>query len=167
MRLIGCQLRDIFKGRYDLVLDRAAEPIRLRLANLHPTDIDTTIVGSSANISVDLENNGVANAPAFEVAVITSVTDPLNNGAGVGMTAFAPIAVASLATGAGISRGAGAINLPNRAQDWDVCTIAIVDPPTSTRAAGSVFESNEGDNERAGCCRVYGPNPDFNGPAAC
>ncbi|HSW22802.1 MAG TPA: hypothetical protein VLJ62_08545 [Burkholderiaceae bacterium] len=46
--------------------------------------------------------------------------------------------------------------LPNRTQDWDVCSVAIVDPVANGgQAWGSVWESNESDNPWSSCTRIY------------
>jgi hypothetical protein len=169
LRLTDCRLDEMYKGRYEVSIDRHPDWTvgPLKLPNLHPADINEVVVGASVNLSADIENTGRWNAPAFEVAVIGTVTDPLNGGAAVSTTPFPPIAIPSLAVGATVTGSAGAVSLPNRNQDWDVCTVVVVDPPTKARASGNVLESNEADNQRDGCCRVYGPNPDLNGPPAC
>jgi hypothetical protein len=164
-----CNLYELYK-RYDLGIELipAGPALRLNLPNLAPTDLDFTLVGSGANVGVDVENIGVRGATTFEVVAVGSVHDPLRGGASVGMTPLPPRTVSGLAAGAGVAVGMGTIFLPNRNQDWDVCTIATVDPPLAGGASwGRVLESDETDNLRTACCRAYGPNPDVNGPPAC
>jgi hypothetical protein len=174
LRVLNCKLSDLTGGRF--VGDISLSPDqggRIPLPNLVVTDVDTTIVGSSANLSVQLGNIGRLNAGAFEVQLIATITDPLNGGSPFSMTALPPVSVPGLAVGAGATAFPGAVSLPNRTQDWDVCTIAIVDPPPMGRASwGNVVESNESDNQwpmpmQQGCCRAYGKNPDLSGPPAC
>lgn len=173
LRLTGCKLSDLTAGRYDLSLDVNPERPRWALPNLVISDVDTTIVGSSANMSATVSNLGVRDAAAFDVQLIVAVTNPLANGAGVSMTTLPAVTVPRLAVGAGATVYPGSVVLPNRSQDWDVCTVAIVDPPTATRSLGAVWESNESDNRwpasapQQDCCRVYGPKPDLIGPPAC
>lgn len=167
LRLTNCKLNELFYGRYELSLDRIPDAVVRPWPNLRPSHISDTLLGGSVNIVVDVENVGAAAAGAFEVAVIGTVTDPLNGGVGVNMTAFPPIVIQSLPVGATVTRSAGSVPLPNRDQDWDVCTVAIVDPPTSTSSLGKLLETDETDNRRERCCRAYGPKPDFSGPPSC
>jgi hypothetical protein len=136
--------------------------LQLNLPNLVATDIDTTVVGSSVNIEVDVENRGIRAAPIFEVAAVSTVLDPLNNGSTVSMTPLPPRTVQGLGVGAGTDVPIGTVYLPNSNQDWDVCTMAIVDPPPACTQNrwGRVLEADEGDNGRTHCCRAYGPKPD-------
>ncbi len=174
LRVSNCKLSDLTGGRYDgqITLD-PAQGGRILLPNLVVTDVDTTIVGTSANLSAQLANIGRLNAGAFDVQLIATITDPLNNGSPVSLTTLPPASVPGLAVGAGATVFPGAVSLPNRSQDWDVCTIAVVDPPPLGRPAwGAVVESTESDNQwpapaQQGCCRVYGKNPDVSGPPAC
>lgn len=167
-RLTGCKLSALYQGRYDLSVDTTPVSPVLRLPNLRPTDVDVGFVNRVGEVTVELQNNGTGNVGQFEVAGMAGVTDPLNNGLGVGsVLTFPPLVVPGLASGAGTVKYIGSVEVPNRTQDWDVCTMVVVDPPTSTRASGSVFETNEGDNQWSGCCRIYGPNPDLTGPPAC
>jgi hypothetical protein len=167
-----CRLKDLYEGRYDLTIDRRpVDP--WPLPNLVVTDVDGFVIDKGVDVSVELRNTGKRNAGPFDVTVVAGVTDPLNGGVGaVPPTPLGPVSVAGLASGASASKYAGRIFLPNRAQDWDVCAIATVDPPGAGAPAGRVWESNESDNgwpppPSDGCCRVYGPKPDVNGPPAC
>jgi hypothetical protein len=169
LRLINCKLSDFYKGRYEVAMDIYVSTPRLLLPNLHVTDIDTLVTGGNVDITFDVENSGGLNdALAFDVTVVGTVQNPLNAGLNVSTTPFPPVTVSALAIGASATRYAGTISLPNRNQDWDVCAIAIADPPaTGGPAFGRVLESNESDNMLNACCRVFGPNPDVNGPPAC
>jgi len=171
LRVTNCKLYDLTKGRYDLTLD--TDRPHWSLPNLVVTDVDVGINGTNANMSVQLANIGERNAGVFDVQLIATVTDPLRSGASVSTTTPPATTVSGLAFGAGATVYPGAVSLPNRSQDWDICTIAIVDPPPTGRPAwGSVYESIELDNrwpapQQQGCCRAYGPNPDLDGPPAC
>jgi hypothetical protein len=169
LRLIDCNLSDFFKNRYDLALDVIPEPPRLRMPNLQVSDIDGTLSGSSVQIDVEVQNNGAQNnTRAFDVAVIATVQNPLAGGAPVSSSPLPPVSIMGLAAGATTARIAGSIAVPNRNQDWDVCAVAVVDPPVVGGSAwGNVFESNETDNMLDRCCRVYGPTPDVSGPRPC
>jgi hypothetical protein len=163
----NCKLNELSGGRYDFVLDHATPPPP-QFPNLRVTKIGAFLQGVNVALRADVENNGGRNAGAFEVVLTASVNDPLQNGVGVSMTTLPPSTVPSLAIGAGATVFPGAITLPNRNQDWDVCTAAVVDPPATGRPpSGAVLESNETDNQTNACCRVYGPNPDLTGPPAC
>jgi hypothetical protein len=169
LQVLHCSLAELFKGKFDLAVEVNPRPaLQLNLPNLVPIDIDTTVVGSSVSIEVDIENRGVRAAPIFEVAAVGTVHDPLNNGSSVSTTPLPPRMVQGLAVGAGTDVSMGGVYVPNRNQDWDVCTMAIVDPPPMAgQAWGRVLEADESDNMRTHCCRVFGPKPDFNGPAGC
>ena len=167
LQITDCQLSD-FDGRYDVTLDRSVGPPPHPRPNLRPTDVDATVVGSSVNLSAELVNDGArAVTRAFEVVVVASTHDALQKGISVGMTMLPPATLQGLGIGAGAKVGIGTIVLPNRKQDWDVCSVAIVDPPLAGSTLGSLLESNESDNQIERCCRVFGPNPDLNGPPAC
>jgi hypothetical protein len=168
LRISNCKLADFYGSRYDLKLDVDRRPPVLTLPNLVPTDVDAGVNGVGVNLAVEVQNLGDRGAVASEVVAMAGVNDPLNNGSSVGVTALGPYPVPALAIGSGVVVSMGRIFLPNRNQDWDVCTLAIVDPPTAGGSAlGRIFESNESDNQWQGCCRVYGPKPDLNGPPAC
>jgi hypothetical protein len=168
LQISNCKLNDMYGGRYDFVLADPLVHVPVPLPNLHVTKIGEFVVGGNVDLRADVENNGMSNAGAFEVTLMASVHDPLQKGIGVGMTPMLPAQVPFLAIGAGATVYPGSITLPNRKQDWDVCTVVVVDPPPMGRpASGAVLESNEADNQTSSCCRVYGPNPDLNGPPAC
>jgi hypothetical protein len=168
LQISNCKLNELYGGRYDLELADPTVHVPLQFPNLHVTKIGEFVIGTNVNLRADVENNGMRNAGAFEVTLMASVHDPLQKGVRVGMTALPPTQVPFLAIGAGATVHPGSITLPNSKQDWDVCTVAVVDPPATGRpASGAVLESNEADNQTSSCCRVYGPNPDFNGPPVC
>jgi hypothetical protein len=162
LQVLRCSLAELFKGKYDLAVELNPRPeLQLNLPNLVPIDIDTVAVGSSVNIEVDIENRGIRAAPIFEVAAVGTVHDPLNNGTSVSTTPLPPRMVQGLAVGGGTDVPMGSVYVPNGNQDWDVCTMTIVDPPPMAgQAWGRVLESDESDNVRTHCCRVYGPKPD-------
>jgi hypothetical protein len=169
LRLIDCNLSDFFKN-YDVELSAIPPNPPLRMPNLQVSDIDGTLLGGTiVQIDVEVENSGTLNnTRAFDVAVVASVTNPLNGGASVSSTALPPVSIMGLALGATTAVIVGNVSVPNRKQDWDVCALAVVDPPAMGGSAwGNVFESNETDNTRNRCCRVYGPTPNVNGPRAC
>jgi hypothetical protein len=163
LQVLRCSLAELYKGKFDLAVEvNPRPPLQLNLPNLVATDIDTFVIGTSVNIEVDIENRGIRAAPIFEVAAVATVQDPLNNGSIVSMTPLPSRTVQGLGVGAGTDVPVGTVFLPNGTQDWDVCTLAIVDPPPSGTQNwwGRVLEADEGDNGRTHCCRVYGPKPD-------
>lgn len=163
LQVLHCSLAELFKGKFDLTVEVNPRPeLQVNLPNLVATDIDTTVVGSSVNIEVDIENRGIRAAPIFEVTAVATVLDPLNNGSTVSMTPLPVRMVQGLGVGAGTDVPVGTVYLPNGSQDWDVCTMAIVDPPPAGTQNwwGRVLEADEGDNVRTHCCRAFGPKPD-------
>jgi hypothetical protein len=157
LRVSNCALKDLYRIPYDAVLDVAVNPPILHLPNLVVTDVDArTFGGVEAEITVDMLNNGTRNAGGFDVIVLTTVHN-IAGGAQVSMTPLGPASIAGLAVGAIASQYMGVVVLPNRTQDWDVCSIAIVDPAVNGPPPwGRVFESNESDNEwSAACTRVF------------
>lgn len=173
MVISDCNLSEFLKG-YDVPIKISPELCRLNLPNLRVDDIEYTyygpFTGDAVEVRVEAENVGCADSRAFEIAAVSFVTDPLNGGQSVNSQTFAPVSVPGLAVGSSSLHYAGTISLPNRTQDWDICTMATVDPPLSGGpASGNVGESNEADNTTGPneCCRFYGPNPDTTGPRAC
>lgn len=162
LQVTDCNLSEFYKNRYDVPLDiRPNRPI-LRMPNLTASDVDGTLVGSNAvTISVEIENTGTLNvSSAFEVSVLGSVSSP-TGGVGIPFIPFPPISIPGLPAGSTAARTVGTVALPNRTQDWDVCAIATVDPALMGGPAwGNIFETNELDNTKDRCCRVYGPKPD-------
>jgi hypothetical protein len=172
LRVSDCKLSELYYGRYDLTLNTDPTRPRVGLANLVAADVDATAVDKTVSLSVELLNNGNVNAGPFEVAVVTSVHDPHNKGLQISSTALPPVSIPGLPIGASAKAYAGRVSLLSRAQDWDVCSTAAVDPPSSGAPYGRVGEFNEDDNHwpppmREGCCRVYGPNPNVVGPPPC
>jgi len=156
LQVTNCKLGDLYPGRYSAVLEVAPFRPIVNLPNLVVTDVDArTFGGIEAEVTVDMTNNGIRNGGAFDVVVTTTVNDA-TTGAQVSMTPFGPVSIASLAVGAIASKYMGLAVLPNRTQDWDVCSVAIVDPVANGgQAWGSVWESNESDNQRSACTRVF------------
>ncbi|HSW22221.1 MAG TPA: hypothetical protein VLJ62_05605, partial [Burkholderiaceae bacterium] len=113
LRVSNCKLSDLTGGRYDgqITLD-PTQGGRILLPNLVVTDVDTTIVGKSANLSAQLANIGRLNAGAFDVQLIATITDPLNNGSPVSLTTLPPASVPGLAVGQGATVFPGAVSLP-------------------------------------------------------
>jgi hypothetical protein len=158
LQVTNCKLGDLYPGRYSAVLEVLPFRPIVNLPNLVVTDVDArTFGGIEAEVTVDVTNNGIRNAGAFDVIVITTVNDPNNNNAQVSMTPFGPVSIASLAVGAIATKYMGIAVLPNRAQDWDVCSVAIVDPVANGgQPWGSAWESNESDNQWGSTCqRVF------------
>jgi hypothetical protein len=173
-RLTGCQLKELFNGRYDLSIDTRTDGLErvLKLPNLVVTDVDGSAAatpGRSVDVLAELRNEGIGNAGAFETVVVATVHDPLQAGSLASMSSLGPVSVAGLPAGGSATTVVGRVLLPNRKQDWDVCMAAVADAPAAGRPpSGAVLESNETDNQRNDCCRVYGPNPDtVHGPPAC
>lgn len=160
VRYSGCQLRDLYGGRFDMLLEKWDPPYTVALPNLLIVDIDAVPVagGVNVNMSAEFENNGNRNATrAFEITLVVSVHDPLNKGFIVGSPVPLPaVQVPSLNTGASASAFFGTVALPNRTQDWDVCSIGVIDPPLPNNAFGALLEANEGDNRRDSCTRIFG-----------
>lgn len=169
LRITGCKLSYFFK-KYDFAVEVAPNRPMLRLPNLGVADIDGRVNGTVVDMDTEVENNGTVNAIAtFEITAIASVHNPLTPGAqAVSSSGLGPVQAPGLAAGATRAHWLGQVTLPNRTQDWDVCATVIVDPPVvGGPQTGSIWESNETDNVRDRCCRVYGPKPDLNGPRAC
>jgi len=147
LQVTSCKLGDLYPGRYSAVLEVAPFKPIVNLPNLVVTDVDYRVFGGiEAEVTVDMTNNGIRNAGAFDVVVTTTVHD-VTTGAAVSVTPFPPVSIVSLAVGAITSKYMGLAVLPNRTQDWDVCSVAIVDPVANGgQAWGSVWESNESDN---------------------
>jgi hypothetical protein len=158
MRYSGCQLRELYHGRFDLLLEKQDPPYRVGLPNLRIADIDANPTGGiSVNMEVEFENNGNRNASrAFDITLTVSVNDPLNKGASIGApTALPAVQVPGLNIGASATAYPGAIALPNRTQDWDVCSIGVIDAPPPNSPAGVIWELDETDNVKESCTRIF------------
>jgi hypothetical protein len=157
MRYSGCQLRELYHGRFDLLLEKQDPPYRIGLPNLRITDIDADPSGGiSINMDVEFENNGNRNvARAFDLTLMVTVHDPLMKGVAVSMTPLPVVQVPGLNMGASATAYPGAIALPNRAQDWDVCSIGVIDAPPPNSPSGVVWELDENDNVKDSCTRIF------------
>lgn len=157
-----CDLRVEFKDKYRLNVEFTAiyQPrYHLKLPNFHPRKFKYYVTGSDVEISVDVENLGDLASPAADVAVMVNFFDPLT---GTAMPTTSYVARTTTIQPANSQRVLIThVQLPNTLQDWDIISVATVDPPTATQPVwGTVFESNEMDNALMHPCRVYGPNPD-------
>lgn len=167
-QIIGCNLAELTKGKFEGQIDRIPPRPVLSMPNLRVDDIDYWINGGGVEISIDLGNHGTGPAAAFDSLVIATVHNPLMAGAQHGPVQVLPVqSVPSLVAGGRAARSMGWLGLPSRSQDWDICVVARVDPPSAGAPRGGVWEGDENDNERSECCRVYGPFPDLSGPGAC
>lgn len=168
-RITGCNLAEITKLRFEGTIDREPDPLRFRLPNLRIDDVDVGVNGGGVFLQIDILNDGNAAAGLFDAVMLVSVHNPLAGGAMVGAQQVQPVqTVQALGAGQRARASMGWLGLPNRDQDWDVCTVALVDPLWGGGPRfGRVYEGNEGDNQRSDCCRVYGPKPDQTGPRQC
>ena len=141
---------------------------QLRLPNLQIRRFRYTSVGGrDFELFADVRNVDAAASAPVTAAVTLSVLDPLNRMAPM-PAPLRTTAVATIAPNSEIRVSFGTFSLPNRAQDWDVGVVGVVDPPTPAQPTrGNLIESNETDNAQMDVCRSYGPMPNLSGPHAC
>jgi hypothetical protein len=154
VRITKCSLGDLYQGRYDLMLDQAPVMPRLKLPNLRADGVAAGLIDRTAVLSVELVNDGRAGAGQFEATVVSSINDPANGGVTIGTVTQNPIVVSSLSAGTRVTKAPGHVDLPDRRQAWEICTVVVADPPPGGRPFGSVLEGNESDNQWSGCCTV-------------
>jgi hypothetical protein len=170
-RIADCNLGSYTAGRYDVDLSTLPpDPRRRLLPNLVPHGLSHWVNGTQVEVSATVRNTaGIAGAPPFEIGALLWIANPRGGGGVVpGSTVQVPVPMPALARMSNRTTFLRNVGLPNRDQDWDVCTAVVVDPmPGGGPAEGRVLESNEDDNQLTQCCRVYGPMPDLSGPPAC
>jgi hypothetical protein len=157
-----CDLRVEFKDKYRLNVEFLAtlEPrFHFKIPNFHPRKFKYFVTGTDVQIDLEIENLGDLDAPAADVAVMVNIVDPLTGTQQPTMpyTARTPVIAAGMSGRVNITH----VQMPNQLQDWDIVSVAVVDPPTTAQPIrGGVAESDETDNVLNHTCRVYGPNPD-------
>jgi len=158
----NCNLSVEFKDKYRVNMEFVAtlEPrFHFKLPNFHPRKFKYFLTGTDLQIDVEVENLGDLAAPAADVAVMVNIVDPITGAqqAAMAYTARTMTIQPTSSQRVLITH----VQVPNTLQDWDIVSVAMVDPGTPAQPVrGSVVESNETDNALTHSCRVYGPNPD-------
>ena len=158
----NCNLSVDFKDKYRVNMEFIAtlEPrYHFKLPNFHPRKFKYFVTGSDVEISIDVENIGELAAPAADVAVVVNIVDPLT---GMQYSSSPYVARTTTIQPASTQRLLVThVQVPNLSQDWDIVSVATVDPATAAQPVrGNVVESDETDNGLMHACRVFGPNPD-------
>ncbi len=151
----SCELASLFPkvtGRF-IYVDRYTFP----LPNLVPDGMHYFVNDRSASVAVDIDNLNTVGAFAHEVIVVLSISQQ-----GLLVDTIPLRAqVAGVLGGGSTTVALGNIALPDRTRDIDIVASIVVDPPTTTRARGTIVETSETDNSLTRTCRVYGRvNPD-------
>ncbi len=134
---------------------------RINLPNLFVRGIDVSVYGV---VSVEVENNGAADAPAYEV-VVGAYLDTV---AGQSVDSFeTSLQFPALPAGGRYETQVGTLYVPDHEQDRDVAVVVLVDKMDLRDPGGQIWETNEEDNIAEYECRIFGPNPDMSGPPGC
>lgn len=158
-----CNLSIDFKDRFWLkenFVVAMVRPLRLKLPDLRIRKFKYFTSGTQVSIEADIVNDGMANAPASDLAVTVDIGNPLTGMQARATTPFA-VRVPAVTAGATLRVSVGIITVPNNQQDWDLVLLGVVDPPTmASPTHGALFESSESNNSLSHACRYFGPNPD-------
>jgi hypothetical protein len=132
----------------------------LKWPDLHVRKFKFFVSGTSITIEADIENIGMANAPASVFFVDASFGNPLTmmqQGASMQWTVNVPALAANTSQRVGVAT----VNVPNSMQDWDLVLVGTTDPPTMAQPVrGLIIESDETNNVKNHACRWFGPTPD-------
>lgn len=156
-------LADCLKSKFlDEAIVVVREPrFRLSLPNLRVRDID---VNANGDVTLEVENEGASDAPAFEVLVYAARSLP----SGMQSADFeTTLQFPPLPSGDRIELFAGQLYIPDHEHNWDVYVIVLVDMMNLRSPGGQIWESNEEDNIQEYECRILGMPPDYSGPPPC
>lgn len=160
----NCKLKDFLVSQTFIV---AQQPrLIFKWPDLHIRKFKYYVVGSTIEISADVENIGMGNAAASTLTVDQSFGNPLTGmQQGNSMTFTVPVPALPLNSSQRVY--VGTVNVPNTSQDWDLVLLGVTDPPTMAQPVrGAITESDEANNSFVHTCRWYGPTPDTS-VAAC
>jgi len=117
-------------------------------------------LGTSIDIQADIENIGMASAPASVFFVDASFGNPLTmmqQGASMQWTVNVPALAANTSQRVSVAT----VSVPNNMQDWDLVLVGTADPPTVAQPVrGLIIESDETNNVKNHACRWFGATPD-------
>ena len=132
----------------------------LKWPDLHIRKFKFFVSGTSIDIQADIENIGMANAPASVFFVDASFGNPLTmmqQGASMQWTVNVPALAANTSQRVSVAT----VSVPNNMQDWDLVLVGTADPPTVAQPVrGLIIESDETNNVKNHACRWFGPTPD-------
>ena len=155
----NCNLRDKFMLAHSFLANYEQRLI-LKWPDLHVRKFKFFVSGTSIEIQADIENIGMANAPASTFFVDATFGNPLTmmqQGGSMQWTVNVPALPANTSQRVNVAT----VNVPNSAQDWDLVLVGTTDPPTVAQPVrGLIIESDETNNVKNHACRWYGPMPD-------
>ena len=155
----NCIIKDKFQLSHTFLANYESRLI-LKWPDLHVRKFKFFVSGTSVTIEADIENIGMANAPASTFFVDATFGNPLTmmqQGSPMQWTVNVP----ALATNTSQRVSVATVTVPNNMQDWDLVLVGTIDPPTMAQPVrGLIIESDETNNIKNHACRWYGPNPD-------
>jgi hypothetical protein len=155
----NCNIRDKFVVQQSFLANYEHRLI-LKWPDLHVRKFKFFVSGTSVAIEADIENIGMANAPASTFLVDATFGDPLTMtqyGTSMQWTVMVPALAANTSQRVSVAT----VNVPNNLQDWDLVLLGVTDPPTMAQPVrGLIMESDEANNSKNHACRWYGPVPD-------
>ena len=132
----------------------------LKWPDLHIRKFKFFVSGTSIDIQADIENIGMASAPASVFFVDASFGNPLTmmqQGASMQWTVNVPALAANTSQRVSVAT----VSVPNNMQDWDLVLVGTADPPTVAQPVrGLIIESDETNNVKNHACRWFGATPD-------
>ena len=155
----NCVFKDKFMVSHTFLANYQSR-LMLKFPDLHVRKFKFFVTGTSIAIEADIENIGMANAPASSFVVDGTFGNPLTM-MQQGMPMQWTVNVPALPANTSQRVSVATVNVPNNQQDWDLVLVGVTDPPTVAQPVrGSILESDETNNVSNHTCRWYGPNPD-------
>ena len=155
----NCNLRDKFMVAHSFLANYESRLV-LKWPDLHVRKFKFFVSGPSITIEADIENIGMANAPASTFFVDATFGNPLTmmqQGSSMQWTVNVPALPANTSQRVSVAT----VNVPNSTQDWDLVLVGTADPPTMAQPVrGLIIESDETNNVKNHACRWFGPMPD-------
>jgi len=131
----------------------------LKMPDLHLDRVSFFLNGNSLELTAYIENIGTLTSGATTVFFDVTLTDP-GNPLSSTTVSVGPAGVPSLPVNARQGLFVGAFSVDNSQHDVDVTAVGMVDPPTVAQPVrGTLYESDESNNDIVFMCRVFGPFP--------
>ncbi len=143
------ELRSTVKSDFPYELKKSpgylTSRLNLRLADLVGHKCKFTSNIDYVELHIDVDNDGNADALAFDVDAQVRVTDAAGNLVS-GSSLNTTIRYFSLTAGTRARQQLGYVGIPDRMQDYQVNIDVVIDPTSTSQMMGEVWEANESNN---------------------